>query len=1018
MRGFSRCFWIVAVVVFLSSNTMGGEQSYYTHRGVVYDPPAGAEAFYICVSAAEHQGTPVKAVYILVGDREMQKDKNYIWWELTAVHEDGRRFGIKILSEHVPMTCPEAPGEILRYIYLTPNGECFDYRNERDDAAVLPQMNFVEDFLPQPSPYARYEEGFATVGAFLGHVLVKTLYKDIIEPLEFPEPEIIRLRPDLLIGTQNMSRSDYAPKKEDGSWPEPRPYTIEDIETMIEAGMNYFGPINTEQLDYIKNRAVFFRTMPTFPETFYRSNFVPGRMFLDEPMVRLGWSGRIPAYLLGPEQVAQSLIMDVISHYEPRQIQTTNYRGPGNLFLMEPKAPSWDTMYWSAWYQLKAGAPGIIHEGRYIHRGYGWEPEQLFGEGLEGLTDMDMFNCMFAFLRGAARAFNGYWGISVYPEGDPNLRLPAMIRAYDMGARCIWIWNDPNFPYLEQVRLLRGLKEHMRKHPRGNPEELLRKAEVGIAFPAGYVFNWNGTWGMERERLTRAGASYAEISAAGLWEGILLSRQGVEFDFLVDEPVIYKMGYKRLIIVHEDGTVSVDPPWDKPRAPKGLRIEIEKHDKETVAERMKVKPDIIVPQAKDFTIDGDLSDWKDADWHLLTLEQNGFGDTFQMDIVLTNVASEEEVKANERYYMGFEYDQINEEYERKYKLAVPEKGKGVVITKVIPGSPADKAGLREGDVVYRIGAYRTWWGFEMYRALQKYKTAYGARIPLHIMRSGKYRLGGSDDLEAKFALAVDDDFLYVAVQVRDDVHYQRHYGWNLWQGDSVQLAFDPTLERREAGYGEQDHEIGFALKDGKPIAWRWKGRRGQPVGVMDEVELAIVRKGDETLYEAKIPLCELAPLNPGMWRKCGFDIVVNDSDGELERKGRVELCPFAMTAGKHPRDFAVLEFANKVDPLRIPAAIMWVKRCTQTPGYFKLRLASSSLRQREASVVATLRSLDSPATKPISQTITLPVSKEACEWELRIWTESPPGRYRLKVDVVNDQQSRVEASDELSVYVY
>ena len=52
------------------------------------------------------------------------------------------------------------------------------------------------------------------------------------------------------------------------------------------------------------DKAVFFRTTPKFPDTFYRSNWIPGQMFIDEPSVRLGWSGDIPVKTSGPEQVA------------------------------------------------------------------------------------------------------------------------------------------------------------------------------------------------------------------------------------------------------------------------------------------------------------------------------------------------------------------------------------------------------------------------------------------------------------------------------------------------------------------------------------------------------------------------------------------------------------------------------------------------------------------------------------------------------------------------------------------
>lgn len=981
-------------------------------------PAAAEEAFYICVAGAEHQSPEVVALHIARRGEETVDGRPYVWWEMTAEKRDGARLGVRILSERVPMTCPDAPGEIARYIHLTADGKCFDYRDVNDDSAFLPAVKFKEGFLPQPSPYARYEGGFATAGTYLGHVLVRTKSTERPVPLVFPEPRIIRLRPDLLIAVSHMTRSDYAPKDEEGNWPPARPYTPEDIATMLDAGMNLFSP-TAEQLPYIQDEPVFFRTTPLFPDTFYRSNYVPGRMYLDEPMVRLGWSGRVPTILLGPEQMAHSLYVDVAAHYDPRQIQTANHRGAGILWLEEPRAPSWETEYWSAWYQLAAGAPGLVHEGRYVTRGYGWEPETLFGEGLEGLTHTDMFNCFNAFLRGAARAHGGYWGMSVYPEGDPELRLPAMKRAYDMGARCIWIWNDPNLPFSEQVRLLRGLSEHMRAHPRGDGRELIDMAKVGIAFPKGHAFSWYGTWGMERERLSREGASYGDISAAGMWEGILCSRRGVEFDFLIDEPWIRDLGYEQLVIVGNDGSVTFDPPLESPRAPRRLALALVPAEGEGVAERMDAEPDLLAHRAEGIVVDGDLSDWEAARWTHLNRTEHGFGDTVRMELVLKNVSTPEEVEADPLHYMGFEYEQLTDELEEKYLLEVPDKPKGTVITKVYPGSPADRAGLREGDVVYRLGAYRTWWAFEMYREIQRYRNALGAELGIELLRSGADLLRPEGDIEADFALAVDEKFLYVAARVTDDVHSQRHFDWEYWKGDSVQVGLAPTLERREGNYGEQDHEFGLVLKDGRPLVWRWKGRRGQPVGEIPGAQVAIKRIGCQTLYEAAVPLAELAPLSPDMWPRCGFDIVVNDSDGTLERKGRLELRPKAMTAGKNTRDFAVLGF----EPPRpghsgLSAALIWQRRCARRPGAFELTVAACSPTVREATVRAVLRSLDSPETEPASAAASLPVTGEPREWRLSVGTDSPPGRYALKVEVLDPRQETPAASDELGVFIY
>ena len=49
----------------------------------------------------------------------------------------------------------------------------------------------------------------------------------------------------------------------------------------------------------------------------------------------------------------------------------------------------------------------------------------------------------------------------------------------------------------------------------------------------------------------------------------------------------------------------------------------------------------------------------------------------------------------------------------------------------------------------------------------------------------------SVDLSAKFAVLWDDELLYVAVEVRDDIHFCDFTGTGIWGGDSVQLRVDP-----------------------------------------------------------------------------------------------------------------------------------------------------------------------------------------------------------------------------------
>lgn len=984
-------------------------------------------AFYIVSSSSERQEPAVRCIHLAVTGNDLVNGRPKVWWELVAVGRDGGTWGVRILSDRPAMSSPEGVGKIERYIYCDAEGRACEYRDITTGRALLPPLQFRQSFLPRTSADAVFDDGFASAGAFLGHVLVRSQPVEAPPSMSFASPRLLELRSDLLIGTQACVRTDHEPAPADGAEQrsKERPYTRQEYEQMIAAGMNYFdagGDRSTGgDTRWLIYEPVFFRTAPVFPDTFYRSNWVPGRMFIDEPSVRLGWSGGIPANPTGPEQVAEAMRQRVASHYvlENRRLPHGNGAETGTLDLYAPPAVSWDTDYWSAWYQLAAGAPAIVHEGRYVRRGYGWEPEALYGaEGLEGLTFRDQVNCLNAFLRGAARSFGGNWGTSVYPEGHPALRLPALKQAYDMGARYLWFWTYPPLTYTVERELCEGISRHIAEHQRGNLQAANRAATVGIAFPPGYVFSWDGTWGMQREQHSSGGASYGDISAAGMWEGILCSRRGEAFDFLVDEPRIRSLGYERLVIVGTDGSLRAEPPWPQPRAAEGLRLEFDSGSVPGIADRAGgAEVEYHVRRTNGIIVDGDLADWADADWIDLTSEKHGFPDGVTFETHVLNDISQERWRINFTTYMGMTFQQVDEELERKYVLE-DLQGKGVVVTSIEPGSPADTAGIREGDVLVWVLNRRLDWQFQMYERLQHWKEKHDKTpVRMVVRRSGRYEFGSAGDLGAKVGLQVDDRHLYLAARVTDDVHFQPYHDRDFWKADSLQVGMDVTVEQRPADYGEQDLEIALVEMNGLPTVWRYHGRRGQPLGEIENANVSIARHEGVTVYETAIRLDELSPLSPDLWSRAGFNIVVNDSDGKLQRKGRLELQPKAMTLGKKPEQFPVIGFEPSANEQKVSAAILWRRRATPQGGHFRVILAARSPRSGRARAAVRLSSWDSPQTPPAESRIELPVDASAREHSLLIHTNSPPGRYHLDVSVL-DATNDLVAHDRLPVYVY
>jgi len=354
----------------------------------------------------------------------------------------------------------------------------------------------------------------------------------------------------------------------------------------------------------------------------------------------------------------------------------------------------------------------------------------------------------------------------------------------------------------------------------------------------------------------------------------------------------------------------------------------------------------------------------------------------------------------------------------------------VIVTGVREGSPAAEAGVRPGDIIRRVNGREIEWHFQFWGIMESGgRTGKPEQFTLALTRNDTSRVGYEGDLAAKIALAADDETLYLAAIVTDDVQSQPFDGWYYWMGDCLQLGLSPTLSGTTAGYTEQDHEIAFTLRDdGRAVAWRYQGRRGQPREEIPSVKLRITREGNRTTYRAGIPIEELQPLAPDLWPKVGVNLVVNDHDGgkEDQRKGRLELREGSMTRGKRTSEFAVFEFEPSPDLEKVSAALLWRRRATPqpvdagenpVPGFFRLVLAAASPEADTCRVRATLQSLDSPQASPAFGDLQVPLDPEAKEWSLRLATGSPPGRYRLSVRVENDEGREV-VTDRLPVFIY
>ena len=151
---------------------------------------------------------------------------------------------------------------------------------------------------------------------------------------------------------------------------------------------------------------------------------------------------------------------------------------------------------------------------------------------------------------------------------------------------------------------------------------------------------------------------------------------------------------------------------------------------------------------------------------------------------------------------------------------------------------------------------------------------------------------GVNDISGDCMLMWDEDNLYFAAEVTDDIFTLAPSGSTQWYGDDIQFGvFYGSAGFIAMGQASTTyHELGFALTEDGPQAYRWVSQDNViPFGPITDLDLAVVNEGFKTYYEARIPWATL--LKPGQQPKAGHEIafsyLLNDNDGD-GRRGWIE----------------------------------------------------------------------------------------------------------------------------------
>jgi len=499
------------------------------------------------------------------------------WYRLAATKVDGQTLTLWFCADANPFR-PDAcePITIHRYILQEPHQPPTEYVDQRTGRALLPVFGLVARLLPRASTTDNvllFEHGM-----YLGHPLHRVR---VLDPQDAAPPAGLRklaLRSDLIVGTSRNFRDDGTGRKDLKANYQFVTFKKENYDEMIAAGINYFTA-RGEQVAWICHRNVFYDgSTPevAFPEELYRPNFLGRRMFIDEPACRL--AGKYPP----GASLSQAVTM--IHEHIGAKVAPTDYHQQlvgqgidlGALTLTEPALPIWETYIETSYYQLEANPYGIVQECRWrIDPNVDSEQTLMLQRineefGVEiPITPENLFLWSYAQMRGPARVFGSKWGMSIYGQAEPHLRLPSMKLAYDLGAEFIWFWtsdHDHHVPYTEQLRLAREITAYARAHPPRDLERLRRAATKAIVIPYGYslptcwqLFTW-GTHIYPLDRKNEHGLTYRDVLTPAVREIARCLQERIRYDVVPAGQAFEPSGYESVFWTTEDGKATVQYP--------------------------------------------------------------------------------------------------------------------------------------------------------------------------------------------------------------------------------------------------------------------------------------------------------------------------------------------------------------------------------------------------------------------------------------------------------------------------
>ena len=142
---------------------------------------------------------------------------------------------------------------------------------------------------------------------------------------------------------------------------------------------------------------------------------------------------------------------------------------------------------------------------------------------------------------------------------------------------------------------------------------------------------------------------------------------------------------------------------------------------------------------------------------------------------------------------------------------------------------------------------------------------------------------GSDDLAATWQLGWDNDALYVAVQVEDNLHVQNQTGDQIFKGDSVDMQIDTNVNAGAGQLNSRTFQITISPGDFAGLPPSYYLFRATDAGsfvsdpAQGNIQVAAAPTGSGYIIEARIPWSTLE-MTPAAGQVLGIALNVSDND--------------------------------------------------------------------------------------------------------------------------------------------